>query len=64
MDNALLEIGLPALLIGVLVLALQMHRELGPFAGLNVAGRWLLTGVFGMGFVAFGIKIAVAYALS
>ena len=63
MDNALLEIGLPALLIGVLVLALQVHRELGPFAGLNVAGRWLLTGVFGMGFIAFGIKIAVAYAL-
>jgi cytochrome c peroxidase len=63
MDNALLEIGLPAVLIGFASLALMVHKELGPFAGLNGAGRWLLTGVFGMGFIAFGIKMAVAFAI-
>jgi cytochrome c peroxidase len=63
MDNALLDIGLPALLIGFASLALMVHKELGPFAGLNVAGRWLLTGLLGMGFVAFGIKMAVAFAI-
>ena len=63
MDNALLTIGVPAVLIGFASLALMVHKELGPFAGLNVAGRWLLTGLFGMGFVAFGIKMAVALAI-
>ncbi|PKO48497.1 MAG: cytochrome-c peroxidase [Betaproteobacteria bacterium HGW-Betaproteobacteria-4] len=63
MDNALLSIGLSAVLIGFATLAFMVHRELGPFAGLNVAGRWLLTGLFGMGFVAFGIKMAVALAI-
>jgi cytochrome c peroxidase len=63
MDNALLDIGLPAVLVGSACLALMVHKELGPFAGLNVAGRWLLTGLFGMGFVAFGIKMAVAVAI-
>jgi cytochrome c peroxidase len=63
MDNALLDIGLPAVLIGFASLALMVHKELGPFAGLNAAGRWLLTGLFGMGFVAFGIKMAVAIAI-
>lgn len=63
MDNALLDIGLPAVLIGFACLALMVHRELGPFAGLNVAGRWLLTGLLGMGFLAFGIKMAVALAI-
>lgn len=63
MDNALLTIGLPAVLVGFACLALMVHKELGPFTGLNVAGRWLLTGLFGMGFVAFGIKLAVAVAI-
>jgi cytochrome c peroxidase len=63
MDNAILGIGLPAVLIGFASLALMVHKELGPFAGLNVGGRWLLTGFFGMGFVAFGIKMAVAFAI-
>jgi cytochrome c peroxidase len=63
MDNALLDIGLPAVLIGFASLALMVHKELGPFGGLNVAGRWLLTGLFGMGFIAFSIKMAVAFAI-
>lgn len=63
MDNALLAIGFSAVLIGFATLAFMVHRELGPFAGLNVAGRWLLTGLFGLGFVAFGIKMAVALAI-
>lgn len=63
MDHALLDIGIPAVLIGFASLALMVHKELGPFSGLNVAGRWLLTSLFGMGFVAFAIKMAVVFAV-
>ncbi|HJV92924.1 MAG TPA: cytochrome c peroxidase [Azonexus sp.] len=67
MNSGLLDligIGIPALLIGLITLALMVHRELGPFAGLGRAGKWLLTGLFGLGFVAFGMKMAVAVAIS
>jgi len=63
MDTEILGIGLFAVFVGFACLALMVHRELGPFAGLNAAGRWMLTGLFGMGFLAFGIKMAVAVAI-
>jgi cytochrome c peroxidase len=59
-----LNIGLPAILIGLVVLSLMVHRELGPFAGLNPAGKWLLTGAFAMGILAFTLKMAVAMAMT
>lgn len=61
--NDVLAIGLPALVIGVASLILMIHRELGPFSGLNTAGKWLLTAAFGMGLLAFSLKMAVAVAL-
>lgn len=60
----LIGVGIPALAIGLGVLSLMVHRELGPFAGLDRAGKWLLTGLFGMGLLAFGIKMAVAVAVT
>ncbi len=56
----LLAVGLPAVLGGLLLLGLMVHRELGPFAGLGAPGRWMLTGAFGMGILAFALKMAVA----
>lgn len=63
MDYTFLAVGLLAVLLGFTCLALMVHKELGPFAGINVAGRWLLVGLFGMGFVAFGVKLALAVAI-
>lgn len=66
MNTGLLEvigIGIPALLIGLLVLSLMVHQELGPFAGLARPGKWLLTAAFGLGFLAFAMKMAVAVAI-
>src|SRR5512135_2846350 len=58
------DIGVPAVLIGVTVLMLMVHRELGPFAGLAKSGKWALTAAFGMGIAAFAIKLAVAAAVA
>lgn len=59
----LIDIGLPAILLALTVLLRMVHRELGPFAGLGPGGKWMLTGAFGMGVLAFGFKIAVASVL-
>ena len=59
----LLAIGIPATGLGVAALALMIHQELGPFAGLDRAGKWLLSAAFGMGLLAFGLKMAVAVAI-
>jgi len=59
----LLAIGIPATGLGLAALALMIHQELGPFAGLDRAGKWLLSAAFGMGLLAFGLKMAVAVAI-
>lgn len=59
----LLAIGIPATGLGIAALALMIHQELGPFAGLDRAGKWLLSAAFGMGLLAFGLKMAVAVAI-
>lgn len=59
----LLAIGIPATGLGMAALALMIHQELGPFAGLDRAGKWLLSAAFGMGLLAFGLKMAVAVAI-
>lgn len=58
--SELLAIGIPAVVIGLLVLAMLVQRELGPFAGLDAAGKWMLTFALGMGVFAFSLKLAVA----
>lgn len=59
-----LDIGIPLILLGLVTLSLMVHREFGPFAGLGSGGKWLLTGAFGMGILAFSLKMAVAFALT
>lgn len=66
MDTGLTELlaaGTPAILLGLTVLGLMVHRELGPFAGLDAPGKWMLTALLGMGLLAFSLKLAVAAAL-
>lgn len=59
-----LAIGAPAILVALTVLLLMVHRELGPFGGLTTGGKWLLTGAFGMGILAFAIKLSIAAAMA
>lgn len=59
-----LDIGIPMILLGLVALILLVHREFGPFSGLGSGGKWLLTGAFGMGILAFSLKMAVAYAVT
>jgi len=59
-----LDIGIPMILIGLIALTLMVHREFGPFSGLGSGGKWLLTGAFGMGILAFTLKMAVAFAVT
>lgn len=60
----LLSLGVPVVLVGLAVLLLMVHRELGPFSGLGGGGKLLLTGAFGMGILAFAIKLSVAAVVS
>ncbi|MEW6163543.1 MAG: cytochrome c peroxidase [Pseudomonadota bacterium] len=60
----LLGIGLPAVTVALLVLISMVQLELGPFARLETPGKWLLTGAFGMGVLAFCLKMIVAVAIS
>ena len=60
----ILEIGSAVILIGLTVLLLMVHRELGPFAGLAAGGRWLLAAAFGLGIMAFAFKLAVAAVIA
>lgn len=60
----LLGVALPALTLGLLVLVGMVQLELGPFSRLAGEGKWLLTGAFGMGLLAFSLKIGVAIAVA
>jgi cytochrome c peroxidase len=60
----ILGIGVPIVLTGLTVLLLMVHRELGPFSGLKAGGKWLLTGAFGLGILAFAVKLLVAVAVA
>lgn len=60
----ILEIGSAVVVLGLTVLLLMVHRELGPFAGLAAGGRWLLSAAFGMGIMAFALKLAVAVVIA
>lgn len=51
-------VGTAAVVLAVSVLTLMVKYELGPFARLNGAGKWLLAGVFSMGVLAFTLKMA------
>jgi len=59
----LLAIGIPVILIGMLTLGMMVHRELGPFVGLGLGGKWMLSLALGMGILAFGLKVGVALLL-
>lgn len=60
----ILEIAIPAILIGFSVVLLMVHKELGPFVGIPTGGKWLLTLAFGMGILAFAFKITVALSVA
>ena len=60
----LLRVGVPAILLAVAAVTLMVQRELGPFSGLTTGGKWLLTGTFGMGILAFAVKVSVAVAVT
>lgn len=62
-DN-LLGIGIPAVVLGLAAIILMVQRELGPFGRLSAGGKWLLTGAFGMGILAFALKVSVAVAVT
>lgn len=62
-DN-LLGIGIPAIVLGLAAIILMVQRELGPFGKLSAGGKWLLTGAFGMGILAFALKVSVAVAVT
>ena len=67
MDTGLMDIFTIALVViplGLMGLLLMVYRELGPFSGLPVAGRWMLMAAFGMGIFAFCLKMAVAVLLT
>ncbi|MBS4099451.1 MAG: c-type cytochrome [Sulfuricella sp.] len=60
----LLGVAIPAIALGVAAIILMVQRELGPFSRLSTGGKWLLTGAFGMGILAFAVKISVAVAVT
>jgi len=59
----LLAIGIPVILIGTLTLGMMVHKELGPFVGLEAGGKWMLSLALGMGILAFSLKMGVAMLL-
>jgi cytochrome c peroxidase len=59
-----LGVGLPLATVALLVLVSMVQLELGPFARLAAPGKWLLTGAFGMGVLAFGFKMTVAWIIA
>jgi cytochrome c peroxidase len=59
-----LGVGLPAAAIALLVLISMVQLELGPFARLAGPGKWLLTGTFGMGVLAFCLKMMVVLLIA
>lgn len=60
----LLDVAIPALALGMAAIILMVQRELGPFCGLSAGGKWLLTGFFSMGILAFALKVSVAVAVT
>lgn len=62
--SEILNIGIPAILIGALLLGTMVHKELGPFVGLGPGGKWMLSLALGMGVLAFTLKIGVALILA
>lgn len=59
-----LGVGLPLATVALLVLVSMVQLELGPFARLAAPGKWLLTGAFGMGVLAFCFKMTVAWIIA
>ncbi len=60
----LLWIAIPAIVLGVVAIVSMVMRELGPFSGLSAGGKWLLSGAFGLGVLAFALKVSVAVAVT
>lgn len=60
----ILEVAVPAILLAFSVVVLMVHKELGPFAGISIGGKWMLTLAFGMGVIAFAFKITVALSVA
>lgn len=60
----LLGVAIPAIALGLAAIILMVQRELGPFSRLSAGGKWLLTGAFGMGILAFALKVSVAVAVT
>ncbi len=59
-----LGVGLPLATVALLALVSMVQLELGPFARLAAPGKWLLTGAFGMGVLAFCFKMTVALLIA
>lgn len=62
--NSLLIVGLVAIILGAAVIGYMIHREIGPFGGLAGGTRWMLAGAFGLGIIAFTVKLTVLATLS
>jgi cytochrome c peroxidase len=62
--GAVLNVALPAIAFALLVIMMMVRKELGPFSGLSAGGKWMLSGAFGMGVLAFTFKMAVAVAMA
>jgi cytochrome c peroxidase len=62
--NSFLIVGIAAILLGVATIAYMIRREIGPFGGLAGGTRWMLAGAFGLGIIAFTVKLTVIATLS
>lgn len=58
-----MTVSLVMLLIGIAVLLLMVHLELGPLSGLSGGRKWGLTLVLGSGMLAFSIKLTILATL-
>jgi cytochrome c peroxidase len=60
----LLLIGIPAVILGAAAVILLVRRELAAAAGISGASRWILAAAFGMGVIAFAVKLAAFAVIS
>ena len=62
-DLQIWPVALGALLVGLAVLFVMVRYDLGPSSRLARSGQWLLATALGTGVFAFGIKLAIIFAM-
>lgn len=62
-DLQIWPVALGALLVGLGVLVVMVRYDLGPSSRLARGGQWLLATALGTGVLAFGLKLAIIFAM-